>query len=46
MRAVGDTMIISPPLIASKANIDELILKAKQSLDITLERISTLNFDD
>ena len=46
MRAVGDTMIISPPLIASKANIDELILKAKQSLDITLERISTLNFDE
>ena len=46
MRAVGDTMIISPPLIASKANIDELILKAKQSLDITLERISMLNFDD
>ena len=46
MRAVGDTMIISPPLIASKANIDELILKVKQSLDITLERISTLNFDE
>ncbi len=46
MRAVGDTMIISPPLIASKANIDELILKAKQSLDITLERISTLNFEE
>ena len=46
MRAVGDTMIISPPLIASKAHIDELILKAKQCLDITLERISTLNFDD
>ena len=46
MRAVGDTMIISPPLVASKANIDELIQKAKQCLNITLERISTLNFDD
>ena len=46
MRAVGDTMIISPPLVASKANIDELIQKARQCLNITLERISTLNFDD
>ena len=46
MRAVGDTMIISPPLIATKAHIDELIEKATRCLDITQERISAINFDD
>lgn len=46
MRAVGDTMIISPPLVASKANIDELVEKARRSLDMTLEAIPSVNFDD
>lgn len=36
MRSVGDTMIISPPLIISRAEIDELIEKARRSLDETL----------
>ena len=36
MRAVGDTMIISPPLVISKAEIDELVTKARQCLDLTL----------
>jgi putrescine aminotransferase len=29
MRAVGDTMIIAPPLVISKAEIDELVTKAQ-----------------
>ncbi|WP_416364789.1 aspartate aminotransferase family protein [Pseudomonas sp. NFX183] len=36
MRAVGDTMIISPSLVISKAEIDELVNKARQCLDLTL----------
>ncbi|MHA2940428.1 aspartate aminotransferase family protein [Vibrio sp. RC27] len=35
MRAVGDTMIISPPLITSTEEIDLLISKVKQALDLT-----------
>jgi putrescine aminotransferase len=39
MRAVGDTMIISPPLVISKAEIDELVEKARQCLDLTLAEL-------
>lgn len=35
MRAVGDSMIISPPLVISESEIDELIDKARRSLDAT-----------
>ncbi len=35
MRAVGDTMIISPPLIMNKEQIDELISIAIKCLDLT-----------
>ncbi|MFM2480641.1 aspartate aminotransferase family protein [Celerinatantimonas sp. YJH-8] len=35
MRAVGDTMIIAPPLIMSKAEVDQLITLAKKCLDQT-----------
>lgn len=35
MRPCGDTMIISPPLIINKKEIDELIIKAKLTLDQT-----------
>ena len=35
MRAVGDTMIVSPPLIMDKQQVDELVEKAWQSLDMT-----------
>ena len=38
MRAVRDTMIIAPPLVITHAQIDELIDKARQSLDMTLRR--------
>ena len=36
MRAVRDTMIISPPLIVSHAQVDELVAKAHRCLDLTL----------
>ena len=35
MRAVWDTMIISPPLVMSRAEIDELIRLARRCLDLT-----------
>jgi putrescine aminotransferase len=35
MRAVGDTMIISPPLIFEHAHVDELVDKAWRCLDLT-----------
>ena len=40
MRAVGDTMIIAPPLVISFAEIDELVEKARKCLDLTLEAIN------
>ncbi len=39
MRAVGDTMIIAPPLVISHAEVDELVEKARKCLDLTLEAI-------
>jgi len=37
MRAVRDTMIIAPPLVITHGQVDELIEKARKSLDMTLE---------
>ncbi len=34
MRAVGDTMIIAPPLVITKQEIDELVEKARMCLDL------------
>jgi putrescine---pyruvate transaminase len=39
MRAVGDTMIISPPLVISHAEIDELLEKARKCLDLTAAEV-------
>ncbi|RRV03968.1 aspartate aminotransferase family protein [Pseudomonas sp. v388] len=39
MRAVGDTMIIAPPLVISFEQIDELVEKARKCLDLTLEAL-------
>ena len=36
MRAVGDRMIIAPPLTMSHAQIDEMMALIKQCLDLTL----------
>ncbi len=35
MRATGDTMIIAPPLVITESQIDELVDKARASLDQT-----------
>ena len=40
LRAVGDTIIISPPLIMSEAEIDEMIAKVVQGLDETFASIT------
>ena len=40
MRAVGDTMIVSPPLIAEHAHIDELLEKAWRCLDLTAKSLA------
>jgi putrescine aminotransferase len=40
MRAVGDTMIIAPPLVISKAEIDELVDKARLCLDLTAKDLA------
>jgi putrescine aminotransferase len=39
MRAVGDTMIVSPPLIFEKQHSDELVEKAWKCLDLTAEAV-------
>ena len=40
MRAVGDSMIVSPPLIIENDQIDELVEKAHRSLDLTAEALA------
>ncbi|HEU4487408.1 MAG TPA: aspartate aminotransferase family protein [Povalibacter sp.] len=42
MRAVRDTMIIAPPLVMTRDHADELIDKARQSLDMTLAEVRRL----
>ena len=39
MRAVSDTMIISPPLVMSHAEVDELVARARKALDLTAEAV-------
>ena len=41
MRAVGDTMIIAPPLVITRDEIDELVSKARLCLDLTQESLAT-----
>ena len=42
MRAVGDSMIIAPPLVINHEQIDELVDKARTTLDETQEAIRKL----
>jgi putrescine aminotransferase len=42
MRATRDTMLVSPPLIWTKANIDEFIELTKKALDLTLADLNKL----
>ena len=39
MRAVGDTMIISPPLVITEEQVDELVKLARLSLDLTAAKL-------
>ena len=39
MRAVGDTMVVAPPLVISHAEVDELVEKARKTLDMTLDAV-------
>ncbi|CUK12863.1 Taurine--pyruvate aminotransferase [Shimia thalassica] len=39
MRHVGDRMVISPPLVITKDEIDTLIERATKALDLTLQQI-------
>ena len=41
MRAVGDTMIVSPPLVVEHAHIDELVEKAWKALDLTARSLES-----
>jgi hypothetical protein len=36
MRAVGDRMIIAPPLVITRAQIDEMVSLIRRCLDLTL----------
>jgi putrescine aminotransferase len=39
MRAVGDTMIVAPPIIITHGQLDELVEKAWKCLDLTAESL-------
>ena len=39
MRAVGDTMIVSPPLVVEEQHVDELVDIAWRCLDLTAESL-------
>ena len=36
MRAVGDRMIVAPPLVITRAQIDEMVALIRRCLDLTL----------
>ena len=36
MRAVGDRMIVAPPLVITRAQIDEIMALVRRCLDLTL----------
>lgn len=42
MRAVGNSMIVSPPLVLEKLHVDELVEKAWKSLDMTAAKLGAL----
>jgi len=39
MRASGDRMLLSPPLVITRAQIDEIVEKAKHAIDATAKRV-------
>ncbi|WP_417450232.1 aminotransferase [Kordiimonas sp.] len=42
MRAVGDAMILCPPLVISNTEIDELVEKARNALDLTAKQLGRM----
>ncbi|WP_018150189.1 aspartate aminotransferase family protein [Leeia oryzae] len=42
MRATGDRMLLSPPLVITKSEIDEMVGKAKYCLDLTAKELGML----
>ncbi|SDG39615.1 aspartate aminotransferase family protein [Paraburkholderia phenazinium] len=39
MRATGDRMLLSPPLVITKQEIDEIVSKAKKAIDATAQQL-------
>jgi putrescine aminotransferase len=39
MRAVGDRMIVAPPLVMTRAEIDEMVRRIRLALDDTLAEL-------
>jgi putrescine---pyruvate transaminase len=39
MRATGDRMLLSPPLVVTKSEIDEIVAKAKKAIDSTAQQL-------
>ena len=42
LRAIRDTMVLAPPLVASEAEIDEIVGKAKDAIDLTDREVGKL----
>lgn len=42
MRAIRDTMVLSPPLVITEAEVDELLAKAKLCIDLTAKDVGRL----
>ena len=40
MRAVGDRMIVAPPLVITRGQIDEMMALIRRCLDLTLADVS------
>jgi putrescine aminotransferase len=45
MRAVGDRMIIAPPLVITRAQIDEMVALIRRCLDLTLADVRARGWD-
>ena len=45
MRAVGDRMIIAPPLVITRAQIDEMVALIRRCLDLTLADVRARGLD-
>ena len=41
MRACWDTMVLAPPFVVSKAEIDEIVRLARLALDATYKDVKT-----